>query len=102
MANLETTVVTKLFAVELCSSPDCTCKREGDPDFVRLGETVHNGSMDTNLYFSRENAQEYQVPVNGVPRQKEIIEAFNDCPGPIRIDSGEIVCGAIAKLRGHS
>lgn len=104
MAKAELTGISNLIALEVCGDAQCTCRDEllGEPEFARLSPHADgpNGSV-LHIYPEGSGKQDNPVHVSGIPRPSEIKEAFDTCQGVIKIDGGEIVCGAIAKLRKH-
>ena len=102
MATAKETVVSNLLSVETCSHKDCTCGNvsEHETDYIRIGNVrVEDSGMETTLYASPEFGSETPISIPGVKRAKDVLEAFNNCEGPVRLSSGEVVCGAILALR---
>jgi hypothetical protein len=102
MANAKLTGIDNLISLEVCPDPECTCRQEipGEPDFARLS-TEANGRLGSRLYLSSEEQPRFEnsISIPGVPRQSEVKNAFDECTGVITIESGEVICGAIARLR---
>jgi hypothetical protein len=101
MAHAELTGIDYMLKIETCDSNDCDLNSGTyRPDFLRIGEIdTTDGEMKTKLYASPAYGREKPVNISGIANKPEIICALLECGGPIQLDSGEIVCGALAKLR---
>lgn len=97
MAWARETGVRNLIEVNLCDDANCTCASglTSKPDYI----DVRRNGIETVLYATVSAGIEQPIPVSGFPHFEEIANAINSCDGPIELESGEIVCGAIAQLR---
>jgi hypothetical protein len=102
VAEARLTGIDNLIALEVCRDPGCTCREglPGEPDFSRLTPEAngHVGSILT-IYSESSGRIGNRVPVTGVPSQSVVKEAFEACDGPVEVSPGELICGAIARLR---